>query len=299
MNWGQNKFLIGFGVVMVLGCGALGGLLWQSTAQFSELSAQYDEQVNTLQQLQILPLYPEQGNLQKLKDQKQVVTDAGLALQKQLEPLMFPMEQITPEQFQDKLRATVSAVVEKAGGVGVKLPDKFYLGFNDYQSKPPRTEAAAVLYRQLKAVDLAVNTLIDNKVDAIATINRTPLPEEADAPKVPAGKPAGKAKPVLLSKFPFEIQFSSEQAHFRRALNELARSEKQFFVIRPLSIKNTVEKPLLKTDPSASAAPVDTTATGDASQAPKAQSRRYVVGMEKLNVTLRLEMVVFASSSPK
>jgi hypothetical protein len=305
MNPGQNKFLIGLGVAVALGCGGLGFLIWQSYSKYSETGEQYSQQVTELKRLQSLPLYPEQSNLDKLDEQKQEAVAAAASFQKELVPLSFPLDPMTPEQFQDSLRASVSAVVDKATKAGVKLPDHFYLGFDVYQSQLPKAEAAAALGRQLKAIELAVNTLIQDKVDSIGQINRPALPEESDKPaptksSVPGhpatGKPAANA---LLTKYPFDVPFTAEQASFRRALNDLSKTQQQFFIPVVLNIKNQVEKGPSRADtaaPAAAPAPAEGALPTAAEAKPE---MKYIVGTEKLNVALRLNMVVFASPSSK
>ena len=316
MSWKQNKFLIGFGVAMACGVGTLGWFLFQSYSQYSDLSTTYEGQAQELQQLQTQPLYPEPSNLVKLKAQKDAVSEAAETLQQQLVPMSLPLVPITAEQFQDKLRATVSAITEKARTLNVTLPKKFYLGFDQYQSQPPKTEAASALDRELRAVEIVVTTLLDNKIDAIASMTRAPLPEEEDA-SAPASRPtATPARPVsggakkaegktpLFTSFPFEIVFVSDQNRFRRSVNEIARNTKQFFIVRPLKVQNTRERTTSKIEPANLFKPVSTPAptlstsgTGGpvVSGSASGPNLRYLVGTEKLNVTLRLNMVIFAS----
>jgi hypothetical protein len=285
MNWGQNKFIIGFGAVMLVGCGTLGALLWQAGSQFSDLTDDYHNQVAQLQGLQNQPLYPEQGNLEKLEVQKVAAMKDATAFQAQVTPMAFPLETISPEQFQDKLRATVSSVTAKAVSAGVKVPDKFYLGFDDYQGKPPTVAAAPALNRELRAIELAANTLIESKVIALTGIKRDPLPEESKSK--PGPKPSS-----LVAKFPFEIQFSSEQVPFRKALNALASNRNQLLVVRPLIIKNSVDKPISKAGNAQSSAGVP--------GAPDANGRlKFLVGAETLSVTLGIEMIVFSNPVAK
>jgi len=309
MNRGPDMFLIGLGVVMVGGLGTLGYFGYQSYSEFSDLSSQYDEQAKELRRLESLPLYPEQSNLAKLKLQRETASEDVQTLHKQLLPMTLLLEEISPAQFQDKLRAVVSGVVDKARSAGVKLPEKFYLGFSEYQNMPPKTEAASALDRQLRAVQLAVETLLENKVDSIEGIIRTPLPEEAEV-KTPAPAPAAKPlgtkktaeKPVLFTKYPFEIDFTSDQARFRRTIDALVANDKQFFVVRPLTIDNSVDRAILKVDPNSPAsgnsggAPAAGAAGGKHAGQP---SLHYLVGTERLKVALRLEMVVFANTLPK
>lgn len=322
MNWAQNKFIIGFSAAMIVGCGGLGFLTWKAAAEFDAERTTYEEAVAKYNGLRRSPLYPNSENLKKLEEQKGAVVEAASALREKLAAISFPLEAITPEQFQDKLRATVSSVAEKARAAGTKLPDKFYLGFDKYQSQPPRMEAAAPLLRELKVLELVANTLIENKVDAIAPINRSALPEEDGAKPaaraVPKGHAASGAKGAkdaalsgaeLISKFPFEIQFSGEQNRLRRALNDLVKNQKQFLIVRSVEIKNDNDKPTPKGDLNPPAAPAamdesgaaveGAAAPGQAAQPQKDESLHYIVGTEKISMRLHLEMVVFESSFPK
>src|ERR1043166_420311 len=162
---------------------------------------------------------------------------------------------MTPEAFQDTLRKSVIALADKAKKANVKLPDRFFMGFEDYQASLPKPEAAAKLGRQLQAVEYALNILVDNKVDAINALRRTPLPEEGlatgttGAPGVAAGgarggegeegEPggagaargagpggrgggAGKAgQKQLVEKVPFEVEFISDPGKLRKSLNDI------------------------------------------------------------------------------
>lgn len=310
MNLGQNKFFIGFGAVLLLGGIILGILLIQAVSAYNDADTKYTDQVAQLQRLQNLPLYPEPANLKIVEEQKQTAHEMAIALYQQLVPMAFPLEPMTPEQFQDKLNAAVKSTVEKAANAGVDLSDKLYLGFAEYRTTTPKPEAAAALGRQLKCITLVVENMIERKVGTIEKITRTPLPEEQDTkPAASAPKPrpgAGKsAAQELLSVYPFEIQFTAEQKAFQSVLNELSRNTTQFFIIHPVAIKNQSEKAPKKVDPVAaaeaakSAAAAAATAAPEGPAAPKAEKLRYVLGAEKLNVTLRFDSVVFASNLPK
>ena len=66
-------------------------------------------------------------------------------------------------------------------------------------------------------------------------------------------------------------------------------------MIRPVSVRNQSEKAPKKVDSSSNEAPKNN--TGDV--AAKPDKMRYVFGSEKLNVTLRISSIVFASNLPK
>jgi len=306
MNLGQNKFFIGLGAVLLLAFLGLGWMLFQSSGTFDEAATRYQTQVAELDRLQKLDLYPEASNLKILEDQKKVAADSAVALHQKLVPMAFPLEPLTPEQFQDQLTATVKRLTDKAAQNGVTLSEKQYLGFVEYRTATPKPEATAALGRQLKCIELAVDTLIEKKVSSIDKITRTPLPEELDSSKnapvattAKGGKP-GQAKPELLTKYPFDIQFVTEQKAFQAALNDLSKATQQFFIIQPLVIKSQGEKAPKKNDPNADkAAAAAAAAATAAGGTPKSEKMRYVLGAEKLNVTLRFDSVVFASNLPK
>lgn len=324
MNLGQNKFYVGFGAFMLLASCGLGWFLFQASSDFSEAETRYQDQIAQLSALQTLPLYPEKANLKILEEQKEAAQQAVVSLHQALLPRAFALEPISPEQFQDQLNQSVKAIVDKAAKAGVQFADKSYLGFAQYRAATPKPEAAAVLGRQLKCIELVVNTLIEKKVTSLGEITREPLAEEGIATKIqsppPAAKAKGKGAPEavpLVTKYPFKVAFVSDQQPFQSALNELSKSEKQFFIIRPLLIKNQIEKSPKKVDPEAerlaaerqaalnspagASAPANPSATPAANpgETPKPEPLKYVLGAEKINVTLRLDSVFFASNLPK
>ena len=298
MNLGQNKLVVGLGAGLLLIFGVFTWFLYQSYDAFGVAEQEFQDNAKKLYDLQHLPLYPEKSNLKVMEEQKKIADESVIALHKQLVPLSFPLEAMTPEQFQDALNASVKTLVEKAAKANVKLSDKFYLGFSEYQTAIPRPEAAAVLGRQLKCIELAVDTMIEKKVISIGEIRRPHLPEEdkqkaaqaqATPPPNPRARQAEKPAPELLSKYPFEIQFVTDEKAFQTVLNELSKTDKQFFIIRPLEVKNQSDKSPKKNEKVAAAAAADA----------KSDKLSYVLGAEKLNVTLRFDAVVFASNLPK
>ena len=62
---------------------------------------------------------------------------------------------------------------------GVKLPDKFFLGFSKYETTPPTPEAAGPLGRQLNAIKWIVDQYIAQlgSGSVIESLERADLPE--------------------------------------------------------------------------------------------------------------------------
>ena len=283
MNWiKENKFLTGFLALLVAGAAALVYFLMAWQGSFTEASDNYYKQAEELKRLQSLVPYPDEGNLKQMREKKDEYV-AGIAkLVGELRTYEVPVEQVKPEEFQDILKKTVDAVIEKADH-GV-LPAKFYLGFDVYQTKPPGSpQTAAALARELKAIDLLVNILINAKVTAITDVKRFPIPEETD--------PKAAARKQLVSKVPVEITFIGEQGRLRKALDEIVSSSKQFFILRSLAVRNEKERGPARGEMNVQQA--------GAPGADDTQKLKIIVGTEKLSVTARLEIVDFAPPATK
>ncbi|MGC3991249.1 MAG: Amuc_1100 family pilus-like protein [Chthoniobacteraceae bacterium] len=314
MNWiKENKFLAIFIAVMVVGVGVLGYLLYSSSDQFDQVSSSYTSQAAQLNQLQGLTPSRTEDNLAKVKQQKDEYVKQIAGLQDKVAGMQFPVEDMTPSSFQSALKDAVNDTEAKATASGVKLPEGFYLGFQDYQSVPPRNEAASALGQQLKAIKLVVDALITSRISQITAIARDPLPQEskvqaqpADAavprPPVPAGGQADESK--LLTKETFQVAFSADQAKFQQALNAISSADEQFIIVRNLRLHNDQIKGPSRIKPvtaTAATAQVALDASGQpiADDSQKNDWLQPIVGREKVNVTLSLEIIDFAKSAGK
>jgi len=312
MNWiKENKFLTAFIAVMVIGVGVLGYLLYSASDQFDQVSSTYTSQVAQLNQLQSLTPSRTEDNLVKLKQQKDDYVKQIAGLQDKVATMQFPVEDLTPSSFQSALKDAVNDTEAKASAANVKLPDGFYLGFQDYQSVPPRNEAASALGQQLKAIKLVVDTLLTSRISEITAINRDPLPQESKAqpadanatrPPVPAAAQSDESK--LLTKETFQIAFNADQAKFQQALNAISANDEQFIIVRNLRLHNDQIKGPSRTKPAAAAAApapgaLDASGQPVADDATKNDWLQPIVGREKVNVTLSLEIVDFAKSAAK
>ena len=101
---------------------------------------------------------------------------------------------MAPNEFQSHLRQAMTAVAERARANKVKLPENFFLGFDEFASALPNTAVAPLLGQQLAQIELLLNILIDARVDVTA-FRRTPLPEEHPTSAAPPGPTAaGRTK---------------------------------------------------------------------------------------------------------
>ena len=298
MNWiKENKFLAGFGGFLLVAGGALGALMLNAKGQYETQLVRYNEKARELNTLQTRSLYPNQESFAKIDAQRKEHQQAIMELQKSLSGAVIPIEPMTPVQFQDKLKETVQKVKAKGLEKGTKFTgeEKFYMGFDPYQSEPPRPEAAGPLGRQLKAMELVVMQLIDNHALAL-DLKRDPLPEESDKSK--ARNNDKTAKPLVATSS-FDVTFTSDQKVFRTVLNNLVASKTQFFIPRRVEVKNQNDKGPSRVDP-ATAVVVDPNAPPGAPVTPTPPlDSRYIVGEEKVDVSIRLEIVDFPELNTK
>ena len=300
MNWiKQNKFLSGFIAVMVIGVGALGFLLFQAQSKYAEARTDYESKAQELNRLEGLKPYPEVENLKQIEAQKTQFIGLVDALHKNVAAAQIPLEPLSREVFQDKLRETVTRISADAKGK-LALPAMFYLGMQKYQSEPPLPDAAPVLGRQLKALDFIITKMIEVGIVGITKFDRDPLPEEegkGKKEKETSSKPApttGKADksgktPVIYHSV--EIDFIAEQSRFRNFLNALVAEKSQFYVPRLVVVKN--EKPDAPMRLLAGATPADPAKPADDNK------EKLVFGGEKINVSLVLDIVDFAEVATK
>ena len=326
MNWIKgNKFLFGFIVVIAIGVGVGGWFLLGVKGRYDDAVNDYQRRAGELNRLQRLPIFPNQKNLEKIVAQQTDVNTEVSALAASLMAQQLQVEDVTPEQFQDRLKAAVTAVKSKAtqSSPAVKVPEpKFFLGFDPYETAPPAKEAAGVLTRELKAIEWLTNQLIDNRVAEIRSLNREPLPEEkgraraqdkkpatpAPAGKQPPGKPGEKGGAKYdVEKHHIDFVFVADQSRFRKFLNAVVDYKGQFFIPRLVSVKNEkpVGPPRVVAAPDAGVpAPAPAGGVAPAPAAPAAAAApaapaTYIVGEEKIEVTLILELVDFHEGTTK
>jgi hypothetical protein len=299
MNWiKQNKFLTGFLAVTLIGAGVLAFLMLSAKGKADEAEQHYSAAAAELTRLQNSAPFPDEGNLRKMEELKKAHHAAIEELQKNLAATQIPLEPTTPAQFQDKLKETVTKIKSDAGAKNVKLPEKFYMSFDKYETEPPKSEAAAPLLRMLKAMELVVEMLIDNQVSEIGDFKRDALPEEAG--KKEGGKNAAKDESgkALVVRHPFEVGFVAHEGKFHKFINNLITEKKQFYIPRSVVVKNEKEQGPSRTAPQSPTPPAPTPAPANPN-APNTPSApvdevRLVVGEEKLQVVVKIDVIDFA-----
>ena len=279
MTWfRENRFLgafvIAFGVSFLLA-------LWfffSAKSDWDEASSRFKNVTLELNRLERLAPYPSADNLRKMKAHAEDYSAALAKLKGELKiRAAAPVEPLAPNEFQTRLRMALNAVTDKAHANKVKLPDKFYLGFNDYISALPIESAAPSLGQELAQIEWLVNSLIDAHVDALTAFRRAPLSEENNSP-------ATEVSNKLFQRNVVEATFSSTPGAARKVINQIAGANQPFCIIRLLQVRNENEK----------GPPRDV--AGDTSAAARTTTPaalNFIVGNEKIETTATIEIVRF------
>ncbi len=312
MNWvSENKFLTGFGAVMLAGVGTLGYFTYSAMDKSDTATAEYNAATAQLKKLNETKPGLKPANLKELIAQKKELKDKIDEFKKELAKRVLPSETITNVAFQDKLKNTVAEISTKAATANVERPKDFYMGFGagsgDYQSKPPAEKATSALARELHAIEAVMNVLIKTGNIDLQEFQREPLPEEGGAK---AGKQRSPGEHGI-ERNTLRLKFTSKDDALRGVLTGLANHKQQLFIIRTVAVQNKVTEspprtapagaaPILPPDaptpaptPAPAAAPTTAPAPAPA-PVPHDGPLSYIFGIEKITSTIELEILNFS-----
>ena len=289
MNWyRENRFVGTF--LVIFGVSLLGALwfFFSAKSDWEEANTRFSNAATEMNRLERLTPYPSGPNLRKMKAYAEDYSTALARLKEELKTRVPPPAPLAPNEFQSRLRIALNAVADKARANKVKLPDKFYLGFDDFVSALPSEAAAPLLGQELVEIEWLMNTLLDAHVEAVTAFHRMPLPEERGSSA--AVKPAsGGAAPKLFERNVVEASFLSSAGATRKVINQIAGANQHFCIIRQLRVHDDKDKgppregSLAPGVPSAAPAP----------RATPAAALNFIVGNEKLETTAKIEIVRF------
>jgi hypothetical protein len=181
------------------------------------------------------------------------------------------------------------------------------MGFDQYQSKPPKESAAPALLRELRAIEVVVNLLLEAKEAELVEINRSELKEEKNQPDAPRkDEKGGNPRKKLVQKAEFQIKFKTNQERFQKVFNEIISNKQQFFIVRNLFVKNEKIDPpskvaALPPQGGPTATPPTPTSPGNPVTPPPPPAREArttnlesVFGTEKVEVTLDIDILEIA-----
>lgn len=314
MSWAsENKFLTGFGAVMLAGLGTLGYFTYSAMDKHEAATGAFESANSQLKKLQEAKPSLTNAHLKELLAQREEMTEKIGTFQKDLKSRVLPIEPIKKEAFQDKLKETVARIAAKAAAANVERPKDFYMGFGEYQSKPPDEKAAPALARELHAIELVMNVLIKTGSIVLEEFHRDALPEEGRVKKDEGATGPGRRRSTAdgIERNGLRLKFTSSDDALRKILTELANHKQQLFIIRNLVVQNKQQEspqrlaaaaspppPPPAPAPEAPAAPAAPATPGPAALPPAAAAPpanegplAYVFGTEKITSVIELEVL--------
>lgn len=300
MNWFvQNRFLGSFLVALGL-CALLSlGFLFYEKGRTENAQTRLENTITESNRLRSSSPFPNVENLKKTKAQTDAYRSSILALENELKARMLPGLPLQPNEFQAQLRLAVTAVQQRASANKVQLPANFSLGFDEYATSLPNSEAAPQLGRQLRAIEWIANAIIDAHADSLTSLNRSQLPEEKDGaiplpnPRARTGGSTKRTVEKIVESTSINVAFAGSPAAARRILNQVGAAKDQFYVLRTLVVKNQVDKGPRRggAEPAARAPQPAPSATRSKAKEPGID---FIVGTEHLDVVAKIEIVKFA-----
>ncbi|MEI6714918.1 MAG: Amuc_1100 family pilus-like protein [Verrucomicrobiota bacterium] len=334
----ENLNLIIAGSISALLVGGSGYYLYQAfdinQAAFKEL-----ETVSaSLTKIQDVKPTPNEDNLTELHKQREDAKKAFDTLTAEVKALEMPLEEITPPDFQKRLNEKVQALAKLAESNGVQIPQNFYLNFERYSKSVPKPEVTPLLNRQLVVANLLSELLFQTVPSELKAFERQEFDLEKDAATLakeaapaPAKEKEGKkksedkdkskdkaeAQKPMLTGQSYKLQFVTRPTNLREFLNLVTAQKSCMLVIRELKVLNEKQKgpakrndadPLGAATPATAGAPAvnlahlggPAAAEGANSNAPAAADvGQFIVGDEKIEVTLRVELVSFNEEPAK
>ena len=284
MNWyRENRWLGNFLLAFALATLLALCFLFYAKGAFADAMMEFNHAVSERSLLEHLTPFPNEDNIKKTRlelENYKVGLDATKA---ELSAQVLPAPPLAPNEFQSHLRQTIVNTTERARASRVKLPDNFHLGFDEFIAALPDTASAAAIGRQLGQIELLVNILIDNHVDAITSVKRQ-APATENAPATTSGARKVGTSPMVIERAVVDLAFTASPLALRKVLNQIASSERQFFVVRTLHIRNEQQK-----GPSR-----EQSATGAMSAAANPVALKFIVGNEHVEAVASVELVRFS-----
>ena len=291
MNWfRENRFLGTFAIVF--GVAVLGALvfLFSAKGDWDEASQRFANASTELNRLQRLAPFPSEENLRKMKAHTEDYASALGKLKGELKLRVAPAPALKPNEFQSQLRVAINAATDKAHGNKVRLPDKFFLGFDEFVAALPNESAAPLLGQELLQIEWIMNVMLDARVEAVTALHRVPASVAKET--TPTAKPAPTAAVARPERNVVELTFLSTPSASRKVINQVASGNQHFCIIRELHVRNEKQTgpPRETTAETAGAVP----APSPAAKATPAPALNFIVGNEKLETTAKIEIVRFA-----
>lgn len=238
MSWiKENKFLVALGggtLVAVVVCFLVGS---KGKSRYEAALEEFNAAASEASGFERLALYPRTEN----RDGKTKALDDYRAATESLQAAFEPfrpksIENVTPQDFTNKLKSVNDEVVAAFKESGTAFPDAFFCGFENYKTSLARGESTGILGYQLGGIRSVLLALAKSGASELKNLHRPPLAEE-DGRSFEAG-PVAAARAM-----PLEITFMGTEKSVRDFISTITKPDEKFIVIRSLRIGNAKKDP--------------------------------------------------------
>lgn len=316
MNY--KVWLITFGVIAALLLGVSGFFAISGYGKYSDSLQSWDQLVGTIESLERRAPYPNKENSETLAAQVEAYESSVEELFLSLDTFQRPLDlTLDSASFQLRVKDKVQAFRKYSsdGGLEINEATDFQMGFDLYSTVIPPQDLVAVLDYELEAIDYLLRGLVDEGVSNLNTFERDPIPGESGAPPEQASS--------VVHKYPVRMRFTSSHDALQSLINKLANDKNFFYIVRVLKIQNEMSEGPLKLmpgqqtglptfkDPATQevaspemleewgypdASDSDLTArAGEAGFIPSRNDAQVLMGQERLNVFMVVDIVRFIS----
>ena len=293
MNWLKaNPVIAAIAAVALIGTAVTGFLAMQEAARLEQAVIALNTQASALRRLEAKQPFPKPENLKAVQESVNAYKAAIDGFKQKLNAIEVPLdEKITPQIFQDNLRQAVNDLQNEAKKNQVALPEKFFFGFDAYQTQLPTQDEVKKLHREFQAIKGLVGAIVPLGIISIDTLVRHPAAKPTALtpdPKAPSAKPDQPAPaPILVDSFTLGI--TAPQKSFINAFDKIPDSP-GFLVVRSMTIENTSPAPPPKNAPGQPGTPPPGAPN---LKAPASDKLPMIFGSEAVKATMLFEVPDF------
>lgn len=236
MSWIQeNRFAAGLGGITAVA--AAGLIAWGLSAgkKYNQAKEDYATAAAAVASMKNGALYPNPDNVGEKEKAVKEYEEAVEELQGLFKPFAAPTPpNIEPDAFTENLRKGKDEVAKALADAGTEVPADFFLGYETFTNSPARKEATGILTYQMEAARELMTKLAAAAPSKLLNVHRPPLEEESGKTFDPKGK--------TYRALPLEISFYGNEASLRSFLSSLDDSGNYYFVVRSIRVTNEKQK---------------------------------------------------------
>lgn len=327
MSWIQeNKFTAALAGVTLVGSIALFTLAHGKSGDLEEAQDLLSRALRKEKDLQEGVPFPNPSNAEAIAENVEDFEEASNRLQTDFmayKPAAEDVKDFAPDQFSKMVSDYRERLDAAFGENGTSLPEGGLYGFEAYRSTFPRPEATGELSYQMKALEWLFSDLAQQEPEALINVVRPAIAVESKPKEERRRARSAKADEKIYDVYPIELSFRCSEDQLKAFLEDIASSKEYYFAVNAMRIQNERQTPPNASDakfPVAeqSAAPqgfdnfggfgegVDDEAAGAevqvvapavASDSDETRLLMPILGSEKINVYLKLDLIVLKQGS--